>query len=249
MRGQGAPSGLVSLPQVYRPPVQAKFEIPETLTTKQNPIVSPQVTCAVCGKGVTDPAHHWPELCPHLGRLSSLTVAISWGCLASCRSFGSSNGSVAACFFLAIVSVRCAQPLVANWTQFLSGFDTARAYFLDGWSFVCCWIGKWRYSFQLTINPSLSLSVCVSVLMLRSKDQENEFHSLPLLTHISNLHEVAIRENPLPQDPATWTTTASVMWKIPIVTSQVQPIPEVTTKSKVCDLSCTVVLELFLQLQ
>ncbi|CAK9102368.1 unnamed protein product [Durusdinium trenchii] len=41
--------------------------------------------------------------------------------------------------------------------------------------------------------------------MLRSKDQENEFHSLPLLTHISNLHEVAIRENPLPQDPDGWT--------------------------------------------
>ncbi|CAK9102370.1 unnamed protein product [Durusdinium trenchii] len=38
---------------------------------------SRSVTCAVCGKGVTDPAHHWPELCPHLGRLSSLTVAIS----------------------------------------------------------------------------------------------------------------------------------------------------------------------------
>ncbi|CAK9064104.1 unnamed protein product [Durusdinium trenchii] len=33
------------------------------------------VTCTACGKWATDPGHHWPELCPHLGRLKSLTVS------------------------------------------------------------------------------------------------------------------------------------------------------------------------------
>eukprot|EP00913_Durusdinium_trenchii_P028855 g27056.t1 len=34
-----------------------------------------RVTCTACGKWATDPGHHWPELCPHLGRLKSLTVS------------------------------------------------------------------------------------------------------------------------------------------------------------------------------